>query len=247
MPPEKVRPLEVCSSSVALESVTSQIRLAATLTWGSMMIAKETERMLERIMPMYWITAKISPAVRPEPRSIRTPPRKTTSRAARFRTKQASGSTIDMWILARMMLSDITRVASLMRSWDLVSRSKARITRMPRRRSRTRSFCRSQYLSETSQRPVMRLLIRSTAAITTGTARRMTRESITSLRMQSSTPPRNISGMMIRLPQIMETTQFRLPTSWVIRVTRLDVPRRPTSSSVIVWTLSKIIWRRSQV
>ena len=65
--------------------------------------------------------------------------------------------------------------------------------------------------------------------------------------MQRMTPPRNVSGMIRMPPQSAEITQFRVSTSWVERVTMLDVPRRPTSSSVMVWTFRKRAERRLQV
>ncbi len=93
---------------------------------------------------MYWMIAKTSPGVRPLPRSMRAPLSQTITRAAALSTKAAIGSMIAMRTFARMMLSAMTRVASVIRLWAKRSRSKARMTRMPRRRSRTRSFCLSQ-------------------------------------------------------------------------------------------------------
>ena len=69
------------------------------------------------MMLTYWIMAKISPAVRPLPRSMRTPPRYTISRAAVFSTKAAAGSMISMLTLARIRLSAMMRVASVIFSW----------------------------------------------------------------------------------------------------------------------------------
>ena len=160
--------------------------------------------------------------------------------------RAATGSMISMRTLARMRLFAITWVASVMRSWARRSRSKARMTRMPRSRSRTRSFCLSQYSSATSQVCSILPLTRSPTPISRGTAQRITRESGTSLRMQRKTPARNFSGMMRMPPQSMEITSFTVPTSWEERVTRLEAPMRPTSESVMVCTLRKMAERRLQ-
>ena len=124
------------------ESSTTPIRPAATFAWGSMTIINAAITTPFIVSATYCTIAKISPPLTPlRPFSMRQPPIHTISTAAIFISAMVSGETSPMLTFAWMMLSAMTCVASSMRLCSRGSLLKARITRMPCRRSRTMSFC----------------------------------------------------------------------------------------------------------
>ena len=193
----------------------------------------------------YWTMAKMSPPVRPVDVSIRQPPKYTISTAAMFSRKVASGEMAPMATLPRMKLLAMIRVASDTRSCSRFSELNARMTRMPRRRSRMISFCRSTNLSDTSQMPSIFFPMKITIARITGTKASMVSDSAASFRRDSTTPPKNSTGIMMTVPDSSAAIQLTVSTSWEQRVTSAAVPSSPNSSKLIWLTLRNTAARRS--
>ena len=170
------------------------------------------------------------------PDSIRTEATYRMMRDAAFRKKVAMGFRDCMDTLARMMLLAIMLVASAIFCCSSGSRRKARMTRMPRRRWRISSFCRSMYSSDFSWSGATRLPMTATMTKTRGTAHSTMEASTGSTRKERITPPRNMAGMEMMLLDSISATQERVVMSWVERVTRVPVSILPKARWLIPMT-----------
>ena len=192
----------------------SPMRPAATLACGSMTMAKPPISTPLATSARYWMMAKISP---PEmawlPVSMRQPPSHKIATPARFTSSTAAGLRRPICTLALMMFSAMTWVASAIFCCRLASLLNARMTRMPCSRSRMTSFWISMYLSEVSCRGPMRLLMGRTIRKIAGTNSSRIRLIVTSLRSARMTPPKNSTGIVMRLPEIIDATHETVPMS----------------------------------
>ena len=233
-------------SVIMLASITSPMRPAATLAWGYITRAKAAITIPFITRATYCTMAKISPPEAAEiPLCIRLPPKYRIATATRFIKAMAMGATRPIFVFASMICSAITQVASAMRPCSCSSLLKARMTRMPCSRSRTRSFCLSQnwsliFHSGSTLRPIA-----STSSVMMGIATRIMSASVLSLEKASTTPPKNSTGMVMMLLESISATQASVPTSWVERVSSAEVPMRLTSSKVRAFTRPKTAARRS--